>query len=192
MTSRNPGEYSTEIQNVSECAFQRAIILGKESKVNDETIRWIDIELPVAGKKARGKCLDLIGIDSDGHYVICELKFRRNHGDNGGPEEAAKQLCDYYECIKDNVETLKGLRHTNSNGEICWEKVAENDTRKFVVANKEYYASWCERKKTPLKNLCVEFYSVDVDSNEFDKQKNNNKSYTPEMPSNVKSWSKVN
>lgn len=76
MTQRNPRNYAMCIHGISECAFQRAIILGEYSIVDKEDkITWIDIELPVDDStSSRGKCIDLIGKDSQGHYVLCELK----------------------------------------------------------------------------------------------------------------------
>ena len=80
---REPREFKTTIRHTAECAFQRAIIQGKKSIVKEEVINWIDIELPVDGSNSpRGKCIDLIGKDSHGNYVLCELKFRKT-GDNG-------------------------------------------------------------------------------------------------------------
>ena len=73
-----PGDYSTSIRHTGECAFQRAIILNGTSSVNGDEIEWMDIELPVDERiNPRGKCIDLIGKDSEGNYVLCELKFRK-------------------------------------------------------------------------------------------------------------------
>ena len=93
MSNHNPKVFTTEISHVSECAFERAIILGKYSILDGKRVDWLDIEIPVAQSgKPRDRCLDLIGKDEDGRYVLCELKFRRRSEDNGNPREAANQL----------------------------------------------------------------------------------------------------
>lgn len=187
--NRNPGNFSTEIHHTAECAFQRAIILGKTSFVNGEIIKWIDIELPVDGIKARGKCIDLIGIDSKGNYVICELKFRRNYHDNGGPIEAAEQLIEYYKYIKTNKDQLIGLQHKNATEPIDWYSIASNKTRLFVVANKDYFNSWYVRKKSTL-NKDVEYYSVNIEQDVFQQQKGFNPKYTPWLSCDIE-WKKL-
>ena len=189
-TKRKPGPFSTEIRHVSECAFQRAIILGKYSIVNGKRINWIDIELPVdKAESARGKCIDLIGKDSDGNYVICELKFRRKYRDNGGPIEATKQLKEYFELINSNIDYLKGLQHDNATESINWDDVAKGKTRLFVVANKDYFESWCVRKHTDLPDDDgVEYYAVNVNQNEFSDQKGTLLKYMPIMPDEGFEW----
>ena len=48
MTKHNPQVFATEITHVSECAFERAIILGKYSILDGKRVDWLDIEIPVA------------------------------------------------------------------------------------------------------------------------------------------------
>ena len=188
---REPGEFKTSIRHTAECAFQRAIIQGKITKVNGEVINWIDIELPVDGSNSsRGKCIDLIGKDSQGNYVLCELKFRKT-GDNGKPSEAVNQLRGYYQYIKDNAADLSNLRHTNATEDINWEKVASSKTRLMVVANSFYWDTWLirSRNKESLKDFDdIEFYSVKIDRREFEKQKGNKDNYTPKMPEEGMEW----
>ena len=188
---REPGEFKTTIRHTAECAFQRAIILGKKSTVKGETINWIDIELPVDGSNSsRGKCIDLIGKDSHGNYVLCELKFRKK-GDNGKPSEAVKQLKEYYQYIKDNAAELSGLRHTNATEAIDWIKIASSTTRLMVVANTFYWETWLirSRNKEDLKDFDdIEFYEVKIDRREFENQKGNKDQYTPQMPKEGIKW----
>ena len=81
-----PKMYREEIRHTAECAFQRAIIHGKQSILDGQTVTWLDIELPIdLSGHSRGRCIDLIGIDEEKNYVICELKFRKNFRDNGNP-----------------------------------------------------------------------------------------------------------
>lgn len=193
MKQRKPEVYRfKDIAHTAECAFQRAIIQGKYSIVKNEKIVWIDIELPVDDSShARGKCVDLIGKDSRGNYVLCELKFRKK-SDNGNPIEATEQLKGYYEEIKKNAIELNriGLGHTNATEKINWEKVASGKTRLMVVANDFYWGTWLERskKKVKLTDSRTEYYSIEIDRNEFEKQKGDNNYYTPKMPQNGLTW----
>ena len=188
---REPGEFKTSIRHTAECAFQRAIIQGKKSIVKGEVINWIDIELPVDGSDSpRGKCIDLIGKDSHGNYVLCELKFRKT-GDNGKPSEAVKQLKEYYQYIKDNAAELSNLRHTNATEDINWKKVASSKTRLMVVANTFYWYTWLirSRNKENLKDFDdTEFYEVKIDRREFENQKGNKDQYIPKMPKEGINW----
>ena len=171
MKTRKPGAYSTKIAHAAECAFQRAIIQGGTSTVKGEKITWIDIELPVYGNKSRGKCIDLIGKDSKGNYVLCELKFRKK-SDNGGPNEATD--------LKS-----RDLQHTNAKEKIDWERVAGENTRLFVVANEFYWNTWLKKQEKPF-DKDVEYYSVNIDRYEFEKQKDKKTAYTPQMPPDTK------
>ena len=190
MKTRKAGAYSTKIAHAAECAFQRAIIQGGTSTVKGEKITWIDIELPVYGNKSRGKCIDLIGKDSKGNYVLCELKFRKK-SDNGGPNEATEQLKEYYSYIK-NAEDLKSrdLQHTNAKEKIDWERVAGENTRLFVVANEFYWNTWLKPSKKQEKpfDKDVEYYSVNIDRYVFEQQKVNSTTYTPKMPKEGMIW----
>lgn len=194
MKERKPKSYNADkVAHTAECAFQRAIIQGKQSRVKDDIITWIDIELPVNDStSARGKCIDLIGKDSKGRYVLCELKFRKK-SDNGGPEEAASQLKEYYQEIKKNAKELNSIKlhHSNASELIDWEKVASDNTRLMVVANKFYWETWCVRKKVLLTEKGVEYYSVNIDRFEFKKQKGDKKLYAPYMPEEGLEWEEM-
>lgn len=189
---RNPGNYSIEISHSAECAFQRAIIQGKYSFVKDEEIKWIDIELPVdKSNAARGKCIDLIGKDEQGNYVLCELKFRKK-SDNGCPCKATNQLRDYFKLIEKNAAYLNeiGLRHTNATEDIDWTQVASPKTRLMVVANEFYWKYWLARykKEEIFTDKKIEYYSVNIDSYIFNNQKGEKKRYEPKMPQEGFDW----
>ena len=193
MKQRKAKAYNYDhVRHTSECAFQRAIIQGKYSKVKGEEIKWIDIELPVDDSSSpRGECIDLIGKDSNGNYVLCELKFRKK-GDNGSPNEATDQLKCYYEYIKRNAAELNKIKlgHTNASEKIDWEKVATSKTRLMVVANDFYWETWLKRskKKEKLTDPKTEYYSVNIDRYEFEKQKGEKPYFTPKMPEEGLIW----
>ena len=106
MKQRKPKEYNANhVAHTAECAFQRAIIQGEISIVNNEKIEWID----------------LIGMDSNGNYVLCELKFRKK-GDNGNPLEATEQLKAYYENIKKNAKELNRIKQAQVQENMKFEK----------------------------------------------------------------------
>ena len=190
MSNHNPKVFTTEISHVSECAFERAIILGKYSILDGKRVDWLDIEIPVAQSgKPRDRCLDLIGKDEDGRYVLCELKFRRRSEDNGNPLEAADQLNRYLESIKNHYETLG--QHRNARGYIDWEAVANGATRLVIAANHRYWDSWYGPRRPKgeyVPSEEFECYSVNVDQDIFAKQKGSNATYTPNMPEEAKVW----
>ena len=190
MSNHNPKEFATKISDVSECAFERAIILGKYSIPDGKRVDWLDIEIPVAQSgKPRDRCLDLIGKDEDGRYVLCELKFRRRSEDNGNPLEAADQLNRYLESIKNHYETLG--QHRNARGYIDWEAVANGATRLVIAANHRYWDSWHGPRRQRgeyVPSAEFECYSVNVDQDLFAKQKGSYATYTPNMPEEAKVW----
>ena len=190
MSNHNPNVFATEISHVSECAFERAIIRGEYSILDGKRVDWLDIEIPVAQSgKPRDRCIDLIGKDEDGRYVLCELKFRRRSADNGNPLEAAAQLNGYLESIKNHCKTLG--QHLNALGDIGWEAVANGATRLVIAANHRYWDSWHgprRQKGEYVPSAEFECYSVNVDQDLFAKQKGSNEKYTPNMPEEAKVW----
>ena len=192
MKTRKPKAFTTEIKHTAECALQRAIIQGETSLIKGEGIKWIDIELPVYGDKSRGKCIDLIGKDSKGNYVLCELKFRKKR-DSGGPKEATDQLKEYYSYIQKNADDLNSMNLGHKNAKekkIDWKKVAAHTTRLFVVANSFYWDTWLilSKKKEKLVDTDVEYYSVNIDRYVFEQQKGNSTTYIPKMPKEGMIW----
>lgn len=188
----HPVRYSTEISDSAERALQRAIILSSVSNLNGKEVEWLDIEIPVDySGKPRGKSIDLIGKDADGKYVLCEVKFRKKSSDNDTPEEAAKQLKRYHELIKENYDKIHG--HKENGKAVDWKEVASDRTRLVVAANNSYWENWDEKSINGWKfdTSNVELYSIAVDGFEFEKQKGNAKEYTPNMPSEAKTWSLI-
>ena len=72
-----PGKYNplVNVRNKYETALEKAILNIGYSVLGDEKILWLDGELPLESKRRGYKRLDLLGIDSKGRYVLCELKF---------------------------------------------------------------------------------------------------------------------
>lgn len=189
-----PKKYREEIRHTAECAFQRAIILGGQSVLNGQSVIWLDIELPVdLSGHARGRCVDLIGIDVEGNYVLCELKFRKKYRDNGNPEEAAKQLSEYMELIKANYKAFGSSYHHDNGKPINWEKVTNGNTRLVIAANSGYWESYFgpRRKGETYNTMGMECYSVDIKDDTFVNQKLNKKTYTPIMPEEGLEWNKI-
>ena len=70
-----PGMVSFTIKDTNEKALQRAVLNQGESYLDGKTVEWLDIELPVEfSENARRPCIDLIGRDEDGRYLLCALK----------------------------------------------------------------------------------------------------------------------
>ena len=188
-----PKEYSDVTQKTTEVAFQRAIINKGSSILRGRRVSWIDIELPVDNTgKARGKCIDLIGEDDAGWYVLCELKFRRRSRDNGGPAEAGKQLKDYVELLGENLATFK----MHQGKVFDKKKFANGRFRLVVAANREYWRSWFSARKRDKQGLIdgIQYYEVEVDQFEFDhqKEKAGTKIYSPILPESGVRWKERN
>ena len=97
----SPGAFSVEIKDWREKALQRAIMLKGVTRVGHTEIRWLDIELPVhCTGWARGASIDLIGVDTDDNYVLCELKFGGKGADS--VEFAERELLGYVDSIAKN------------------------------------------------------------------------------------------
>lgn len=176
----NPGNYSTLIKSITETAFQRAIILGGKSIIDNELVEWLDIELPVdRHRRARGHCVDLIGRSISG-YIICELKFGSNSATDS-PSEANKQLNRYKIDIEYNYSILDRCNVHHKNGKpFLWKDIA-NNARYIIAANDQYWEYWLEHRNEamPTDESC---YSINIDKDCFKQQKGTNVSYTPHLP----------
>lgn len=165
----------------TETAFQRAILRNGKTILGKKTeIEWLDIELPVDKERgSRGHCVDLIGKKGN-RYVICELKFGKDSSTDN-PEIAAKQVRSYYEEIQRNWRYLEKQDLHHEDGKMFkWEDLASNQTILCVAANSAYWAYWLGHRKVNLSNITdIEFYSVDIPANLFEKQKAMNNEYTP-------------
>lgn len=186
----NPRVFTTEIKSTSETAFQRALWLCKTSIIEGEAISWIDIELPVdISGNARGKCIDLIGKDESGNFVICELKF--GEPGNGNPHDAQRQLAEYFEQITKNSDFLGQHINARERGNINWHDVASNTTRFILAANEAYWQYWLNQRNLTLPSD-VECYELPIPTDYFkllDKDKNGQ--YTPSIPAEKNIWKRL-
>ena len=191
----HPGCPAKEIKDTNEKAFQRAICYGENTFLEGhDRIRWIDFELPVENNpQARDCCVDLIGEDSNGHYVLCELKFSGKSGrGNGSPQEAGEQLNRYYMLLLDNVEFF--TFHKNVRDPVFdVERFCQTKPRLLVAADESYWERWGKGIKASMVSMCpdVEYYAVPVSSYEFIEQRGDKGRYRPIMPDSGLIWRRV-
>lgn len=202
------GDYNPKVdkKNKYETALEKAIINNTFSIVDGEKIDWLDGELPVEAKmrdKAKYKRLDLLGLDSSGNYVLCELKFsgdcEANEG-NGDPSEAEDQLKEYADLLKKDIEWFR--LHKKRILDIPFNRsgFSSRSPRLMVVTDEAYWKIWCEknarRSSQQRRSLDphVEHYSIAISSEDLDRQKNTadeDDKYRPILPSSAVSWKRV-
>lgn len=191
-SGHHPGTPAEKIKDAREKAFQRAIVNGYRSYLSgDKTdwVDWIDYELPVGKKDTpRDDCIDLLGKDAHGRYVLCELKFSGKSKGNGSPQEAADQLKNYAEQLSDNVYSFR--LHKSATEEAFNPMLFKSNAPRLIVAADENY--WILRSKEP-KDPTVENYAVEVKPWEFEKQKNEagQVTYRPKMPESGLIWKRI-
>lgn len=188
--AHHPGTPPEEISNTGEKAFQRAIINGGISYMSTDKkdwVKWIDFEVPVGDSdKPRDNCVDLLGKDASGRYVLCELKFSNKSSGNGSPKEAADQLRDYEKQFAENVDNIR-LHENATQGAFNPKQYKERKPRLLVAANFVYWANWIKEPR----DMSVENYTVFVHADEFEKQKGRSIQYKPEMPSSGFVWRRL-
>lgn len=185
----NPIAYNKQVSTTSETAFQRALYNNGISSTPMGDIEWLDIELPVDKERGgRGHCPDLLGKIGD-RYVLCELKFN-NHSIDNCPQKAKEEVMRYYNAIKANHEELDRFDniHRPNGKHFYWKDFASKDVILMVVADKGYWQYWLKHRKVELP-IGVECYSVEVESDEFKKQKGNKKFYVPQIQNII--WTKL-
>ncbi|MDP2335546.1 MAG: hypothetical protein Q8N05_03660 [Bacteroidota bacterium] len=193
-----PGSFKEAIADTSEKAYQRAILFGRSTILNDkpnQQVHWYDIELPVVlNKNSRRPCIDLIGHDSR-RFVLCELKFGNNKSDS--PIAAVRELLEYYRLIIINSKYLDQykIHHKNS---ICnehtwnWASILENIPLILIAANEGYWKHW--RKTTTIdyedqlkqiklwsNELGLDIALYETKDYDFKSQRNNKPSYWPKL-----------
>lgn len=185
-----PRDFSIKIQSTSETAFQRSIWMSHSSQLNNTIVTWIDIELPVnVSGNPRGKCLDLIGIDNVGRYVLCELKF--GSPGNGNPSKALKQIQEYADFITLNASILVGHHKRSEDRWILnWKIASDADKRRLIIAgNDEYWNYWISQRGFEIpKSDNVECYTLPIPSNHYICQKGNSSRYTPTIVPKLNVW----
>lgn len=188
-----PTCYNATIADTKEKAFQRAIIGARNADLDGGSVEWIDIELPVT--KGKSDRFDLIGIDLNDRYVLCELKFSKNGSNGGDPGAATEQVRGYLNELRTYLKELKDNEmlfklHKNANREsLNIDGFLRQTPRLVVAANSEYWEQEAMSEFMPAED--VEYYSVNIASNEFDRQKGELDQYKPIMPSDGKSWHRV-
>lgn len=194
------------IKSTSETAFQRAIFNGEWAilKFNDREakVHWLDLELPVTfSKKARRKCIDLIG-KINGKPFICELKFKgKSEGDR--PEYGIFELLIYYYYILYNNggKALDDQNVFHFKNKFEWANVIDEKPMLILAANKCYWSDWFRRNKgrykenlfdlieTLNKELEVRIFLFQTEDIDFVKQKGQEESYMPRMC--INNWEEV-
>lgn len=194
-----PYNPTVALSNKFETALEKAIINKGYSIVGGEKITWIDGELPVeaiqSGKDDYGR-LDLLGIDSAGNYVLCELKFSGDSDGNGDPAEADVQLLGYATSLKEDAKWFRLHKDIPLEHKIDFEKLRSNRLRVMVVANIDYWTTWKSKNKSrqdgQRRKLSqdVEHYAINVDAEGFSKYKQLaiKGRYKPEMEDSAAEW----
>ena len=210
------------IKDCNEKALQRAMLKqtidGTLTTLEDGTeIEWLDYELPVEfSSNPRKRCVDLIGRDKNGRYVLCELKFGCNCKDS--PFDAEKEALVYLGEIcfhwkeMDNQKLHRPYIYIKDPSKKCklpdfsWKEFVNSAPRVIIMADKNYWENWIERarrqtsgkgrgksdkKRISIKDPQIECYSIDIDLDFFEKQlkKSREGQYTPELSTNK--WKKV-
>ncbi len=192
-----PGKYNplVKVRNGYETALEKAILNIGYSIVGGEKVLWLDGELPLESKK-RGKRLDLLGIDSKGRYVLCELKFSGGGGrGNGDPAEADEQLLQYMRLAREYGKWF--ALHTELPHDVSFDREAflRESPRLMVAADCAYWDQGADTNSRRRKKriLCpeIEHYRIDVGADVFSRQKAEavDGKYKPTLPSGALRWS---
>lgn len=186
-THHNPGTTRKEIKDTSEKALQRAI-WHSESTVLDHdkgTVKWIDFELPVNDSgKARDNCIDLLGIDSSGNYVICEVKYSGKGKGHGDPSYASAEVKRYDDQIRQYGSLFKLHKNNKRSTLFSLDHFLSSKHRLLVVGDQRYWNIWGAKfAASPIIDE-IEHYSISVSNDEFVKQRMSNGGgyYRPKMP----------
>lgn len=188
-SAHHPGTPPKEIKDTGEKAFQRAIVNGGISILSADKmdwVEWIDFEVPVGdSSKPRDNCVDLLGKDASGRYVLCELKFSGKSAGNGSPKEAADQLLGYAKQLADNADNIR--LHENVAQDAFNAKEYKKQKPRLIIAADLTY--WIKRRDEQ-KDARVENYAVLIKTDVFEKQKGEEIQYKPEMPQSGFMWLK--
>jgi hypothetical protein len=154
-----------------ETSLQREIIRADCSVILEKKVHWIDIELPIIlNKKSRRKSIDLIGLEEDGDFVICELKYGASKDD---PIKASFQLLSYFLCILFNASELEltEVHHTNAKREFNWKRIEIANTKLVVAGDEKYWAKHKHVDNNKIIDFCksiglkILYMKIDVDNN---------------------------
>lgn len=217
-----PDARDLNIVACTETALQRAMLKqtidGNHTQLEDgTTIVWLDYELPVEfSNNPRKRCVDLIGRDNTGRYVLCELKFGYN--DKDSPFDAEKEalvylgeICFHWkEMDKNNIHRpyvyIKDLSNKYELPKFSWKEFVNSAPRIIIMADREYWKYWIDRaerqrngtgkgkkdkKLISTKDPQVECFSIDISPDYFEKQlkETGEEKYTPKL--SINKWEKV-
>lgn len=162
MDNKRLDTYSINPNDKREKALQRAIIAKGKTYIGSSSIsvEWLDIELPVRPDESHR--IDLIGKDSTGRFVLCELKFSNGSSINT-PSYAENELIGYWEDIKANVKWLtdNGIHHSNGKN-FDWAELASSEPRLIVAANASYWVYWLLHRNDQNPPKRVECCWIDI------------------------------
>lgn len=147
-----PKEYAEMVseKNVGETAIQRALYASTAAIImpngNEETVEWLDMELPVVlASGGRKPCIDLIGqIGAQKALRLVELKYSRTPASANGndPDYAIFEVLLYLAAVMSNHESLSEKKVGHSNAKLTahldWRKLALT-TEVIVVANESFW-----------------------------------------------------
>lgn len=202
-TPHTTGSYnpSVDVKNDFETALEKAIINTGFSMVGGEKVLWLDGELPVEAKqrgKSKYKRLDLLGLDSVGNYVLCELKYSGGDREgNGDPADADDQLIEYARLLREDGLWFRLHKDLLIKHNFDFAKYLSKPPRLMVVADVAYWAIWkntnSHRTTEHKRTLCseVEHYSIDVSAVDFVHQKEASAvdgRYLPKLPERAVTW----
>jgi hypothetical protein len=208
---RSPKKPELKIAGTGETALQRAIFAGQSSTLKwsngqEDTITWLDFELPVVpGGSARGRCIDLVG-NYKGIPTIAELKFAK---EGTPPEFAVLQVLIYYYHIMVYSKLLSTHHHKgDSFVPFDWTTICGSSNTLLVLANESYWDYWKKRKNWEACesaigemnvhlsrdfSFSVRLFSVSVELETFERQQEKCQSerYMPILPQESFLWTQV-
>lgn len=193
-----PGKYNplVNVRNKYETALEKAILNIGYSVLGDEKILWLDGELPLESKRRGYKRLDLLGIDSKGRYVLCELKFSGESGrGNGDPTKADEQLLRYMGLAREYGRWFALHKDLPHDVPFDLEAFLRESPRLIIAADCAYWDFWAGtnsgRKEKRVLRPEIEHYRIDVGGDVFSRQKAEavRGKYKPTLPSEALRWS---
>lgn len=192
-THHNPGTPRKEIKDTSEKALQRAIWHSEFTILDNGkgNVKWIDFELPVNDSgKARDNCIDLLGIDNSGNYVICEVKYSGKGKGHGDPSYASEEVKRYDDQIRQYGRLFKLHKNNKRSTMFSLEHFLSSEHRLLVVGDQRYWDIWGSKPTAAQVNNKIEHYSISISNDEFIKQRisNGGSYYRPKMPPEGTVW----
>lgn len=193
-----PKDFSIQIRDVNEKAYQRAIWLSGRSSFVTLQIEWIDLEMPVVPHgSSRRECLDVIGVAGDS-IVIAELK------DEGGDSP----LFALYEAVKytRSIERFKDqlAYHGNARSHLPGaglSKFSAAGSVNIIAAPKSYWDDFRRLDVLPSLEdairrvsgaLGVRIHAAQFPDEDFTLQRGSAEGYIPKVLNNPElKWEQV-